>query len=157
MPGHVEIASYQIPSLKYAATSLRSLVDHTAGATATTSYRGVQTIPWLAIPSIVAGSVKSPFGLAGLIGLAPDMFSSHEAAKSHRQMFAFLPFVFAAARSVALFGRPRVRLLLGAAVGAEGVVRWVRLTSSVRSMLWRWPNGYSGLDPCNRVVPPPVW
>ncbi len=163
LPGHVGIASYQIPSVRYAAQSFRSLVDPRAGATATTSYSGAQTLPWLSIPLIVAGSVKSPFGIAGLVGLAPDIFSSHEPAKSHRQFFSFLPFVFAAARGYPwLGGGPALagggaQALLGLAVAAEGLWRWVRLVTPVRSMIWRWPNGYSGLDPCNHVEPPPEW
>jgi len=158
LPGHVQNASFQIPSVEYALQSLRSLVDPSVGATATTSYRGTQALPWLALPLVAAGSWRSPFGLAGLVALAPDIFSSHEPGRGARQMFSFLPFAFAAAHlPVILVARPSVSVALGLLVGTECVVRWIRLCSPVRSMIWRWPNGYSGLDPCTHVEPVPEW
>ncbi|GIW40205.1 MAG: hypothetical protein KatS3mg076_0782 [Candidatus Binatia bacterium] len=150
LPGHVGNASYRIPSADYAMRSFRSLVDPTVGATRNFSLRGTQTLPWTALPFVLVGSVGSPFGLAGLAGLAPDIFSSHEAASSGRQMFAFLPFVFAASRAYA-------PLIAGVFVAAEGVVRWVRLCGEEPWVLWAWPDGYRGLDPCRNVEPTPAW
>jgi hypothetical protein len=150
LPGQLRASSYRIPPLSDVLLSLRSLVDSNAGTTATVSYRGTQTLPWLAIPLIAVGSVGSTFGVAGLVALAPDLVSTHGSGRSGRQMFAFLPFVFAAAR-------PSTPPLIGVAVAGECLWRWVRLSSPMRSMLWKWPNGYSGLDPCNNVEPPPSW
>jgi len=157
-PGHLKHASFRLPSLSYTAQSLRSLVDGHAGATASTSYRGTQTLPWIALPAIVSGSWRSPFGIAGLVALAPDVFSSDEPGRSGRQMFSFLPFAFAAARLPAVVAaRPSVPVIMGILVAVECVARWIRLTSPTQSMIWKWPNGYSGLDPCNHVDPRPVW
>lgn len=73
-------------------------------------------------------------------------------------MFSFLPFAFAAARLPAVVAaRPSVPVIMGILVAAECVARWIRLTSPTQSMIWKWRNGYSGLDPCNHVDPRPVW
>ncbi|GBD25589.1 hypothetical protein HRbin30_00913 [bacterium HR30] len=150
LPGRVVHGEYRIPSLSDLVASLRSFVDPRAGVTSTASLRGVQALPWSAIPFVLWGSLRGPFGVTGLVATAPDVFSSGTAGRSHRSMATPLPLAFAAASA------PSNAVFAGI-VATEAIGRWVWLNFTARPLLFRWHGGYEGLFPCEHVIPTPEW
>lgn len=150
LPGHVVHGEYRVPSLEDALGSLRSFIDPRAGVRITASHQGVQAVPWTAIPFVLFGALRGPFGVAALVAAAPDVFSAGTAGRSHRLMATVLPIAFAAASAPG-------NTAVAAVVAAEGIARWVWIVQTTRPLLFRWPNGYDGLYPCEHVTPRPLW
>ncbi|MCX8072450.1 MAG: hypothetical protein N3C12_08365 [Candidatus Binatia bacterium] len=150
LPRHLTTGSYRIPALGDVSLSLRSLVDPRGGVKTTASHEGVQALPLTAVPFVLWGAMKGPFGIAALAATTPDIFSEGAAGRSHRMMVNVLPLAFAAAQAPS-------HPVLGLLVAAEGIGRWVWISLYTRPLLWCWHNGYVGLNPCEHVEPRPVY